>query len=51
MWNKFLDSRVGLYVIFGLLYLISNKLIGFEWTVCFALGVILGELTYQNDGK
>jgi hypothetical protein len=48
MWNKFLDSRVGLYVIFGLLYLASSKIFGFEGTVVAAFGQILGELTFQN---
>jgi len=44
-----MGTRVGQYIMFGLLYLVLYHFIGFELTVIFGIGTILGELQFMQQ--
>lgn len=44
-------TRVGQYIIYGLLYLVLYHLLGFELTVIFGIGTIIGELHFMQKEK
>lgn len=48
MEQKWYESRVMQYVIYGTLYLVINELLGFEFTVIIGIGTIIGEMQYKN---
>lgn len=43
-----MGTRVGQYIVYGLLYLVFYHLLGFELTVICGIGNVLGELHYQE---
>lgn len=48
--KEFFGSRLGLCLIYGLLYFLSYELVGFEITMLIIGATILGNLDY-NDKK
>lgn len=48
---KWYHSRAFNYVLFGMIYLILNKMVGFESAVLIGIGTIIGEQTFVNYEK
>lgn len=48
--KEMLKSRVAYYVGFSLLYILSSKLVGFEYSVLLCMGTIIGEQA-RNQNK
>jgi hypothetical protein len=47
LWNNFYNSRVGQYLIYGIMYITLMQLVGFELAAIMCLTTILGEIHFQ----
>lgn len=51
MKNKWYETRLVQYLIYGLLYMVFWKLFGFEFTMVVAVGFIAAESDYKTKIK
>ena len=49
--KEILKTRVAFYVGFGVMYVIFSKIVGFEYTVLWCLGTIIGEQAFIATEK
>lgn len=50
-WLKFYNSRVGKYVVYGLVNLFFWEIFGFQFAVIMALSIIIGEIHFKDNEK
>ena len=51
MMKEILKTRVAFYVGFGVMYVIFSEIVGFEYTVLWCLGTIIGEQAFSAIEK
>ena len=49
--KEILKNRVAFYVGFGVMYAILSEIVGFEYTVIWCLGTIIGEQAFIATEK
>ena len=49
--KEILKTRVAFYVGFGVMYVIFSEIVGFEYTVLWCLGTIIGEQAFLGTEK
>tara|TARA_R110000868_G_scaffold113440_1_gene304462 strand:+ start:632 stop:802 length:171 start_codon:yes stop_codon:yes gene_type:complete len=49
--KEILKTRVAFYVGFGVMYAIFSEIVGFEYTVLWCLGTIIGEQSFLEIEK